>query len=190
MNLSSLPNLICVLRMLLVIPVVWTLVHDLYGWTLLLFVIAAVSDGLDGYLAKNFGWTSDTGKVLDPVADKLLLVSTFVTLTLLGLVPFWLAATVVARDVVIGIGAAVFKWLFGPLDGRPTRASKLNTVVQISYVILVVASAAMPIVPDAWVLTLGAATFVTTFVSGSDYTMTYIRKAVAISRARRLVGAS
>jgi cardiolipin synthase len=97
---------------------------------------------------------------------------------------------VVARDVVIGIGAAVFKWLFGPLDGHPTRASKLNTVVQISYVILVVANAAMPAVPGAWVITLGAATFVTTFVSGSDYTLTYIRKAVAVSRARRLVGAS
>ena len=190
MNLSSLPNLICVLRILLAIPVVWTLVHDLFGWTLLLFVIAAISDGLDGYLAKSFGWTSEAGKVLDPVADKLLLVSVFITLTLLGLVPVWLAATVVARDLVIGIGAAVYKWLFGPIDGHPTRASKVNTVMQICYVICVVASAATPAVPDAWVLALGAATFVTTFVSGADYTMIYIRKAVAVSRERRLAGAS
>jgi cardiolipin synthase len=190
MNLSSLPNLICVLRILLAIPVVWTLVHDLFGWTLLLFVIAAISDGLDGYLAKSFGWTSEAGKVLDPVADKLLLVSVFITLTLLGLVPVWLAATVVARDLVIGIGAAVYKWLFGPIDGQPSRASKVNTVMQICYVICVVASAATPAVPDAWVLALGAATFVTTFVSGADYTMIYIRKAVAVSRERRLAGAS
>lgn len=190
MNLSSLPNLICVLRILLAIPVVWTLVHDLFGWTLLLFVIAAISDGLDGYLAKSFGWTSEAGKVLDPVADKLLLVSVFITLTLLGLVPVWLAATVVARDLVIGIGAAVYKWLFGPIDGHPSRASKVNTVMQIFYVICVVASAATPAVPGAWVLALGAATFVTTFVSGADYTMIYIRRAVAVSRERRLAGAS
>ena len=190
MNLSSLPNLICVLRILLAIPVVWTLVHDLFGWTLLLFVIAAISDGLDGYLAKSFGWTSDAGKVLDPVADKLLLVSVFITLTLLGLVPVWLAATVVARDLVIGIGAAVYKWLFGPIDGHPSRASKVNTVMQICYVIFVVASAATPAVPGAWVLALGAATFVTTVVSGADYTMIYIRRAVAVSRKRRLAGAS
>ena len=161
-----------------------------YVFHFVLFVIAAISDGLDGYLAKSFGWTSEAGKVLDPVADKLLLVSVFITLTLLGLVPVWLAATVVARDLVIGIGAAVYKWLFGPIDGQPSRASKVNTVMQICYVICVVASAATPAVPDAWVLALGAATFVTTFVSGADYTMIYIRKAVAVSRERRLAGAS
>jgi cardiolipin synthase len=187
MNLSSLPNLICVLRILLAVPVVWTLVHGLFGWTLLLFVIAAISDGLDGFLAKRFDWTSEAGKVLDPVADKLLLVSVFVTLTLLGMVPLWLAATVVARDLLIGIGAAVYKWRFGPIDGRPTQPSKLNTVVQICYVICVVANAATPaVVPDAWVMALGATVFVTTFVSGADYTMTYIRKAQRVARARRV----
>jgi cardiolipin synthase len=190
MNLSSLPNLICVLRMLLAIPVVWTLVHDMFGWTLLLFVIAAISDGLDGYLAKSFGWTSEAGKVLDPVADKLLLVSVFVTLTLLGLVPVWLTATVAFRDVLIGAGAAIFKWQFGPIDGHPTRPSKLNTLVQICYVIVVVANAATPAVPGSWVLALGATTFVTTVVSGTDYTMTYIRRAVAVSRARRAASAT
>jgi len=190
MNLSSLPNLICVLRMLLAVPVVWTLVHDLFGWTLLLFVIAAISDGLDGYLAKRFGWTSATGKVLDPVADKLLLVSVFVTLTLLGLVPVWLTATVAFRDVLIGTGAAVYKWLFGPIDGRPTWPSKLNTLVQICYVIVVVASAAAPVVPGSWVIAFGATTFVTTVVSGADYTMTYIRRAIEVSRTRRPASAS
>jgi cardiolipin synthase len=190
MNLSSLPNLICVLRMLLAVPVVWTLVDGRFGWTLLLFVIAAISDGLDGFLANRFDWTSETGKILDPVADKLLLVSVFVTLTLLGMVPLWLAATVVIRDLVIGIGAAVYKWLFGPIDGHPTQPSKLNTVMQICYVICAVANAATPVVPAAWVIALGAATFVTTFVSGVDYTMTYIRRAVEVSRGRRMAAQS
>jgi cardiolipin synthase len=186
MTLSSLPNLICILRILLAIPVVWTLVHGHFGWTLGLFLIAAISDGLDGYLAKRFDWISDTGKVLDPVADKLLLVSAFVTLTLLGLVPLWLAAVAVARDLIIGIGAGVYKWLFGPIEGRPTMPSKINTVLQLAYVLCVVANARTPAVPDAWVTVLGAAVFVTTVVSGTDYVMTYCRKAVAVTQARRL----
>lgn len=185
MRLSSLPNLLCVMRMLLVVPIVWALVNGHYGWTLGLFVIAAVSDGLDGFLAKHYGWTSELGKVLDPVADKLLLVSVIITLTLVGMVPLWLTVVVVARDVVIGAGAAVYKWLFGPVEGQPTAASKVNTFFQLSYVILVVAGAAFPLVPQAWVTLFGATVLVTTFVSGVDYIGIYIRKAVVVSRARR-----
>lgn len=186
MTLSSLPNLICILRIILAVPVVWTLVEGRFDWTLGLFFLAAMSDGLDGYLAKRYAWMSDTGKILDPVADKLLLVSVFVTLTLLGMVPLWLAAVAVARDLVIGIGAAVYKWLFGPLEGQPTMPSKLNTVLQIAYVLAVVAAAAFPVLPDWLVTGLGAAVFVTSAVSGVDYVMIYSRKAARVSRARRL----
>lgn len=185
MTLASLPNLICVLRILLTIPVVWTLVEGRFGWTLALFLVAAVSDGLDGYLAKRFDWTTELGKVLDPVADKLLLVSVFVTLTLLGMVPLWLAATAVARDLVIAGGAGVYRWLFGPLDGRPTLPSKLNTVLQLAYVLCVMASAATPLVPPGLVITLGAAVFVTTVVSGVDYIVIYARRAARVSRSRQ-----
>lgn len=188
MSLAGLPNLLCVMRMLLAIPVIWALVHEYYGWTLGLFVVAAVSDGLDGYLAKRFAWTSELGKVLDPVADKLLLVSVFITLTMVGMVPLWLAAVAIARDLIIGIGAAVYKWLFGPVDGHPTPASKVNTFVQLTYVICVVASAAVPMVPQVWVTALGAVVFVTTVVSGVDYVATYVGKAVVVSRARRAAG--
>ena len=186
MSLSSLPNLICILRIALAVPVVWALVHGHFGATLLLFGVAAASDGLDGYLAKRFDWTSETGKVLDPVADKLLLVSVFVTLTLLGMVPLWLAVAVVARDLVIGIGAAVYRWLFGPLEGQPTLPSKVNTVLQLAYVLAVVGVAATPLIPQVLVTVLGAAVFVTTVVSGTDYTLIYVRKAVRVSEARRL----
>ena len=186
MTLSSLPNLICILRIVLAIPVVWTLVEGRFAWTLGLFFVAALSDGLDGYLAKRFEWMSEAGKVLDPVADKLLLVSVFVTLTLLGMVPLWLAAVAVARDLVIGIGAGVYKWLFGPLEGQPTMPSKLNTVLQLAYVLAVVAAAAVPVVPGWLVIALGAAVFVTSAVSGADYVMIYARKAARVSRTRRL----
>ncbi len=185
MTLSSIPNLICVLRILLTVPVVWTLIDERYGWTLLLFLVAAVSDGLDGYLAKRFEWTTELGKILDPVADKLLLVSVFITLTVLGMVPFWLAAVAVARDLVIAGGAAVYRALFGPLEGRPTLPSKLNTVLQLVYVLMVIANAASTLVPGSVVIVLGAAMFVTTVVSGIDYVSIYTRKAIAVSRERR-----
>ena len=185
MKMATVPNLICVLRIALTVPIVILLVEGRYGQTLVLFAIAAVSDVLDGYLAKTFSWTSDVGKWLDPLADKLLLVSVFITLAWIGLVPVWLATVAVTRDFVIGIGAGVYKWLFGPVDGRPTVPSKLNTLVQLLFVIAVVWRAAFPDFPESAIIGLGALTLVTTVVSGIDYVATYLRKAVAVSRASR-----
>lgn len=185
MSLALIPNLLCVLRMVLAVPVVWTLVEGYFAWTLLIFFVAALTDGLDGYLAKRLNCETELGKLLDPVADKLLLVSAFVTLTAIGLVPLWLAVAVVARDLVIGGGAAVYRRLFGPLQGRPTRPSKINTVFQLGYGLAVVAAAAAPsLVPAPVVTALGATAFVTTVVSGVDYVLIYSRKAAAVARAR------
>ncbi|MGH8204661.1 MAG: CDP-alcohol phosphatidyltransferase family protein [Steroidobacteraceae bacterium] len=185
MKLATVPNLICLLRMALTVPIVVLLAEGRYGHTLVLFAIAAASDVLDGYLAKTFGWTSELGKLLDPLADKLLLVSVFITLAAIGLVPVWLASIAVLRDVVIGAGAGVYKWLFGPVEGRPTVPSKINTLVQLLFVIAVVWRAAFQDLP-AWLIDgLGALVLVTTAVSGIDYVLTYIRKAVAVSRGRR-----
>jgi cardiolipin synthase len=185
MKLATIPNLICLLRMALTVPIVILLAEGRYGETLVLFAVAAASDMLDGYLAKTFGWTSEVGKFLDPFADKLLLVSVFITLAVIGLVPVWLAAIAVLRDVIIGAGAGVYKLLFGPVEGRPTVPSKLNTLVQLLFVIAVVWHAAFRNLPEAMVQGLGALVFVTTVVSGIDYVQIYIRKAIAVSRARR-----
>ncbi len=185
MSLATVPNVLCLLRMALAVPIVWLLAEGQYGMTLTLFGIAGVSDILDGYLAKTFNWATELGKVLDPVADKLLLVSVFITLTWLGLIPLWLAAVAVARDVIIGVGAWVYKEMFGPLEGRPTMPSKLNTLVQLLFVIGVVGRAAYPAVPEWLIVALGALVLATTIVSGVDYVVTYVRKAIAVSRARR-----
>jgi cardiolipin synthase len=185
MKVATVPNLICVLRIALTVPIVMLLVDGRYGITLVLFAIAAVSDGLDGFLAKSFGWTSELGKLLDPLADKLLLVSVFITLACIDLVPDWLAAVAVSRDFVIGIGAGVYKWLFGPVEGQPTWPSKLNTLMQLAYIIAVVSRAAFPVFPEWAVMSLGAMVLVTTVVSGIDYIAIYTRKAVAVSSGRR-----
>lgn len=184
MSLRWLPNAICILRMLLVVPVALALVRGEYVLTLALFGIAAVSDGADGWLAKTFGWTSELGKILDPLADKLLLVTTFVTLAALGLAPAWLAAAAVTRDVVIAGGAIAYQLLYGSPNGQPTIVSKVNTLLQLAFVLAAVAAAAWHRVPDALLIPLGALTFVTTVVSGLDYVLTYSRKAAQASRAR------
>jgi cardiolipin synthase (CMP-forming) len=188
MTLATLPNLICLLRMALTVPIVVLLAEGRYAETLVLFAIAAASDVLDGFLAKTFGWTSELGKILDPLADKLLLVSVFITLAWIGLVPPWLAAIAVARDVIIAAGAAAYQRFFGPLEGKPTIPSKINTLVQLVYVIAVVWRAAFPDFPAAVVTVLGALVLVTTVVSGVDYVQSYVRKAVAVSRARQVKG--
>jgi cardiolipin synthase len=137
-----LPNLICVLRLALIWPIIASLQAGAYLAALGLFVAAAVSDGLDGYLAKRYHWTSELGKLLDQLADKLLLMTVFVESAWLGLIPWWLSAAVVARDVMIGLGALIFRLWFGPLHGRPTLISKVNTGTQLLYVMLLLLGAA------------------------------------------------
>jgi cardiolipin synthase len=179
------PNALCILRMLRVAPVAWLLMRGEFRATLAVFAFAAATDGLDGYLAKRFHWTSELGKILDPLADKILLVAAFITLAAIDLTPVWLAAAAVARDVIITAGAIAYNSLYGYPDGRPTAVSKLNTLCQIVYVLLVVAQGASGAVPVALITVTGALTFVTTVISGMDYVITYTRKAVDASRSRR-----
>jgi cardiolipin synthase (CMP-forming) len=171
-----LPNLICLIRIALVWPIAAALDAGEQLAALSLFVAAAVSDGLDGYLAKRFGWSSELGRFLDPLADKLLLVTVFIESAWLGLVPWWLTAAVVARDVMIGLGALVYRLWFGRLHGRPTVISKINTGAQLLYVMLVMLNAATGLPPrdmlDACVLI----TFATTVISGLYYVQLIMRR--------------
>ena len=185
--MRHIPNALCILRMLLVVPVAWLLSAGEYQLTLWLFAFAGFTDGLDGFLAKRCGWTSELGKILDPLADKILLVGVFVTLAALGVVPLWLAVAAVGRDVIITFGAITYKYLYGydALRGRPTAVSKLNTLCQIIYLLLVVGSRAYDFTPQIAITVLGALVFVTTVVSGLDYVITYSRRAIEVSRSRR-----
>jgi cardiolipin synthase (CMP-forming) len=178
--LRQLPNLICIGRIVLTWPIVVALREGNYAVSMWLFALAAISDGLDGYLAKRFRWTSELGKLLDPAADKLLLVTVFVSATWLGLVPRWLTAAAVARDALIALGALTFRLWFGPLRGRPTLLSKVNTAVQLIYLFCAMAEAAVGL-PGAEVLdALAVITLVTTLVSGANYVLIFTRRALAM----------
>lgn len=175
--MRHLPNLICLIRLLLIWPIVVALHKGQYLGALALFIAAAVSDGLDGYLAKRFGWTTELGKFLDPLADKLLLMTVFVQAAWLGLVPWWLTAAVVARDVMIGLGAFIFRLWFGPLRGRPTLMSKVNTATQLVYVMLVLLNAASGVPPREVLEACALITLGTTTLSGLHYVLTFTRRA-------------
>ena len=175
--MRHLPNLICLIRLALVWPILTALHAGEHRLALVLFVIAAASDGVDGYLAKRFNWTSELGKFLDPLADKLLLITVFVEAGWLELVPWWLTAAVVARDVMIGLGALIFRLWFGPLHGRPTRFSKVNTAAQLLYVTLVLLNAAFGVPPREVLGALALLTLATTVLSGLHYLQIFTRRA-------------
>lgn len=181
--LRHLPNAICCARIALTVPVVDALARADHWLALAVFSVAALSDGLDGFLAKRFGWTSDLGRILDPLADKILLVAAFLACAWAGLVPTWLAAAAIARDVMLVGGAVIFRLWFGPLPGHPSIVSKFNTGLQIAVVIVAILNAAVALVPDALVFALAAVTLGTTIVSGVGYVGRYLRQAWSMPMA-------
>jgi cardiolipin synthase len=168
-SLVHLPNLITLARIALV-PVLILLLKDQdYAAGLIVFVIAGASDALDGYLAKRLNVQSRLGAILDPVADKLLLVSAYVMLTVLGHIPFWLVLVVVFRDLLIVGGYMLYTSHAGPVKMRPSILSKLNTLMQIALATLVLAQQAAGLDWPLTIHVLVVAVLITTVVSGAHY---------------------
>ncbi len=165
------------MRIALVAPILMLILKGSFGWALALFWVAGFSDGVDGYLAKRFEWHSRLGALLDPIADKLLVAGLFVTLAYTQDIPVWLAAVVIMRDVVIVAGATAYNFLVRPVQGEPTRISKLNTALQLLFLLFVLSRAGFGW-PDQISLTvLGAAVLVTVVISGVDYVWSWSRRA-------------
>jgi len=184
--LRQLPNVITSIRILLVVPIAMALSRHRPVETLWLFCIAGASDAIDGFLAKRFGWQTDLGGLLDPIADKVMLVTVFVMLALLGSVPVWLTAAVIARDCVIVLGAMAYRIALGPVVARPSRVSKLNTLCQVIFILVVIGTPQFSW-PVAWETFLGALVCVTVAVSGLDYVLAYSRLAAEHAKSRRRV---
>ena len=176
-RLRDLPNIISLLRLLAVIPVVYLLLEREFGWALLLFVAAGLSDGLDGLLAKRFGWQSHLGGILDPLADKVLLVACFLVLGAMSLIPGWLVALVIFRDLLIVGGAVLYNYRVEEIQAAPILVSKLNTLFQILLALLVIMNAGVTPVPGWVIATLIWACLLTVVVSGAQYVWIWWRKA-------------
>jgi len=179
LRLRDLPNIISFLRLLAVMPVVLLLLEGNYGWALLIFVVAGLSDGLDGLLAKHFHWQSELGGILDPLADKTLLVACFLVLGAVKLIPIWLVVAAISRDLIIVGGATLYHFRVEELKAAPTWASKLNTLLQIGLAVAVIANAGPLPMPDVLINFLTWACLVTILVSGVHYVWAWTLKARA-----------
>lgn len=169
----DLPNLITIFRFCMVPPVVWLLLHESFAAALVLFAVAGFSDALDGFLAKRYGWTSQLGERLDPLADKALLISSYMALGWLQIIPVWLVLLIILRDLVILVGAITYYFHIERMDADPTFLSKLNTLVQILFVLAMVFNQGIWPLPPAWTPVLIYSVVATTILSGMDYVWTW-----------------
>lgn len=182
-SLKWLPNAISLFRIALIAPILLLIRDGQFDIALLLFFLAGFSDGVDGYLAKRFDWHTRIGALLDPIADKLLMAGTYITLAGTGHIPLWMAGIVVFRDVVIIGGATAYNFLIRPVEGQPTRISKLNTSLELLFIVFVLSRAAFAWPEMISVTVIGAAVLVTVVVSGADYVISWSRRASGAGRS-------
>jgi cardiolipin synthase len=174
----NVPNIITLVRLGLIPAMAYYLEDEAYEIALAIFLVAALSDLADGYIARRFKLVSTLGAKLDPVADKLTMLVATVLLALKTLVPIWLAIAIVARDIVIVSGALVYRLARGRLDIAPTRLSKINTFIEFTALLLVMAAGAGWIDTGVWMLTMFLIVFVTVVASGVQYVWLWGRKAL------------
>ncbi|MCC0030109.1 MAG: CDP-alcohol phosphatidyltransferase family protein [Brucellaceae bacterium] len=171
----TIPNFITVLRFILVPAIIMAMLYGRMDLAFAGFLVAGVSDGIDGFIARQFDQRSELGAWLDPVADKLLLVSVVIMLGKLGHLPAWLVVLIVSRDVLI-VGAVILQILFGnPMEVRPLMVSKANTVAQIAMVTVALAGLGFGF-DIAMILNvlIGVAALLTV-ASGAAYLVTWLR---------------
>jgi cardiolipin synthase len=165
------------MRFILIGPILWALLTKCYPLAFYLFLLAGLSDGLDGLLARLFNWTTPLGALLDPLADKLLLMGSFIVLAYLQQIPLWLTMMVIGRDIWIMGGALLYRYWVGPLDYKPVWISKLNTFFQLILVSLIIIKLTFFTLPLQLIPRVIEAVFVTSLLSFIQYTWMWIWQA-------------
>jgi cardiolipin synthase (CMP-forming) len=179
----ELPNIITLVRIGLVPIMAYYLVIETYRIALPIFLIVALSDLADGYIARKFKLASRLGATLDPIADKLSMLVATLLLAWQALLPIWLAIAIVARDTVIVLGALAYRLMLGRVEIAPTRLSKLNTAIEFTVLLLVMAAAAGWFDAGAWTAAVFMVVFATVIASGAQYVWLWGRKALSERRA-------
>ena len=174
-----LPNLLSLARLAMVPWLIILLNQQEFAWSLVVFLVAGASDALDGFIAKRFNAQTDLGAILDPLADKALLVSCYIMLSVGEHLPFWLMVVVVFRDAVIVGGYMVMVLSFGSVKMHPLIISKANTVSQISYVVVLLTALSWSIDLSLVLAILSLLVLITSVVSGSMYVYIWALKATA-----------
>ena len=173
--MPNIPNSISLLRICLVPLVVWLIITDKIQGAFAVFVLAGLSDAVDGFIAKRFGMKTELGSYLDPLADKLLLVSVYIALGLLGELPSWLVILIVSRDIMI-IAGFLLSWILGhPFAIDPAFISKINTAIQIVLAAVVLGDMAFNLNLNGFRTALIFATGILTLLSASTYLIAWLR---------------
>lgn len=181
--LKQIPNALTVFRLVLIIPFLFCLYHKAYENAFYLYVLAGVTDAFDGWVARYFNCQSAFGSFVDPMADKLLVASSFISLALIGILPWWLVLLVFLRDLTISIGIIVWYWLIQRrLAFKPTLLSKINTVLQLSLVTLCLFELAFFEIGAYYAPILMFLTATTTTATYIDYVWTWGRKAFFLKK--------
>ena len=175
----NIPNVITLVRLVSVPVIIWLILQNRMDYAFGLFMLAGISDAIDGPLARHFGTVSELGTTLDPIADKALLVSIYITLGIQGGMPSWIVITVVSRDVLIVGGILLAYLLDKPIKIEPLLVSKINTASQIALAAMVlfnIGFSGRAALIDAWVIdVMVIIVAVTTVLSGTLYALTWIR---------------
>ncbi len=175
------PNAITSIRILCVPCLIWMLFHQQFERSLILVLLMGVSDALDGFLARCYDWKTTLGAYLDPLADKLMLLSAFITFAALGWVPWWLAAVIVVRDVILLVGAFYYHLATRQLKMEPLAISKINTCTQIILAISLIYVQIGPLYEQI-LNVLMTIVVCTTVASGMRYVIKWSRQASKITQ--------
>lgn len=179
-SVLTIPNLLTFLRMVLIPVFATLLVYGLIGWALFVFFVAGVSDGIDGFVARRFNQESELGTILDPIADKLLMTTAFIILTLPNIfptephlrhlpVPFWVTAAVIGRDVLIIAAAGAINVMTGFRGFKPSWLGKISTFVQVLAIGLILIAAVFPALRSFYLPTVYTTVFALALFSGVHY---------------------
>lgn len=173
---SQIPNAISCLRIVLIWPFLSSLLNQNYEMAFVLFTIAGLSDGLDGYVARRFDWTSRLGRFFDAIADKLLLLTSFIALVYLNKLPLWLISILISRDIYIMIGVCVYYCLFKKLDLKPSFIGKVSISLQIGLIFLLLFEVVFSTLPQLFIQVVIAVIIVSALISLLDYLYAWSKK--------------
>ena len=173
--------MLSVFRLLLIGPFLTYLYSKHYDYAFYVFILAGLTDGIDGWLARQFQWLTPFGRFIDPLADKLLVTASFISLALLGKLPWWLVILVFLRDATISIGVLFwYKCIERSFNFMPSMLSKLNTAVQILLVAICLLDMAFPPISPNPISFLIYLTALTTTITYIDYAWTWGRRTCSI----------
>lgn len=182
MKWHYLPNIVTAFRFLMVGPFLYLMFDHQYALAFFIFILASISDALDGFLARRFKWQSKWGAFADPLADKLLIMSSYVALTWNHHLPLWFTILMVLRDLVIVTGAIVWHRYYSKVPLKPTTISKINTIFQLVLIVVILYQCAFFYLPLYLIHLLTLLTAATTLFSFMDYILRWSLQVIQYSK--------